>query len=219
MTDPADDRALRQAIIDQCRALDALGLNHGTSGNISVRRGEAMLVTPSGTPAAAMTPETICEMPLSGGPAEASGPRAPSSEWRMHRDVLRARPEFGAVVHAHAPYCTTLAIARRGIPAVHYMIALFGGPDIRCADYATFGTQALSDNALAALEDRAGCLLANHGMLACGPTLEKAMALAVELESLARQHYQALLIGGGHVLSEAQVRETSEMIARLNYGA
>jgi L-fuculose-phosphate aldolase len=215
---PAAERALREAIIDQCRAMNALGLNQGTSGNISVRQGERMLITPSGTPYDSMTPEMICAMPLAAGPEAAEGPKAPSSEWRMHRDILRARPEVGAVVHAHPPFCTTLAIARREIPAVHYMIALFGGPTIRCADYATFGTQALSDHALAALEDRRACLLANHGMIACGPTLDKAMALAVELETLARQHYQALLIGGGHVLSDAQVQETAEMIARLNYG-
>ncbi|MGM0584962.1 MAG: class II aldolase/adducin family protein [Pseudomonadota bacterium] len=218
MPEPDADRALRQAIIDQCLFLDATGLNQGTSGNISVRRGEEMLITPSSTPYAAMTPEMICAMPLSAGPEAARGPRPPSSEWRMHRDILAARPEFGAVVHAHPPYCTTLAIARRPIPAVHYMIALFGGPEIRCAGYATFGTQALSDHALAALEDRSACLLANHGMLACGPTLEKAMALAVELETLARQHYQALLIGGGHVLTDAQVAETAEAMARLSYG-
>ena len=214
----ADDLALRQAIIDQCLAMNASGLNQGTSGNISVRQGEALLITPSGTPYAAMTPEMIARIPLSGDAEQAEGPRAPSSEWRFHRDILRARPEIGAIVHAHSPYATALAMTRRGISASHYMVALFGGDDIRCADYATFGTQALSDNALTALEGRNACLLANHGLIACGPTLEKAMGLAVELEALSRQHHLALQIGGPALLTQAQMAETHAMIARLRYG-
>ena len=217
-TSKADDTALRRSIIDHCLAMNATGFNQGTSGNISVRQGEAMLITPSGIPYAAMTPEMIARLPLSGGREDAEGPKAPSSEWRFHRDILNARPEFGAVVHAHAPYATALAMTRRGIPASHYMVALFGGDDVRCADYATFGTQALSDAALAALADRNACLLANHGLLACGPSLEKAMALAVELEALARQHHLALQIGGPALLSPRQMAETHEMIRTLNYG-
>ncbi|WP_339947647.1 class II aldolase/adducin family protein [uncultured Albimonas sp.] len=213
-----DDLALRQSIVDHCRGMNASGFNQGTSGNISVRRDKAMLITPSGVPYEAMTPAMIARMPLSGGRDEAEGPLAPSSEWRFHRDILRARPEVGAVVHAHSPYATALAMTRRGIPASHYMVALFGGEDVRCADYATFGTQALSDHALAALAGRSACLLANHGMLACGPTLEKAMALAVELEALARQHHLALQIGGPALLSPRQMAETHEMIRSLNYG-
>lgn len=216
-TDP-EELALRQSIIDHCLAMNAARLNQGASGNISVRRGEAMLITPSGVPYARTTPEMICLMPLSGGREDSAGPRAPSSEWRFHRDILRARPEFEAVVHCHAPYATALAMTRRGIPASHYMVALFGGDDVRCADYATFGTQALSDNALRALDGRKACLLANHGLLACGPSLEKAMALAVELEALSRQHHLALQIGGPAILTPAQMDETRERIRSLNYG-
>ncbi|HEY5300844.1 MAG TPA: class II aldolase/adducin family protein, partial [Acetobacteraceae bacterium] len=133
--------------------------------------------------------------------------------WRFHRDILRARPEIGAVVHSHPTFCTTLAIARRNIPACHYMVAAFGGPDVRCADYATFGTQELSDHALRALEGRNACLLANHGMIACGPTLARAMWLAVELEAIARQYYHSLLIGGPHLLSDAQIAETARKLS------
>lgn len=214
----AGELATRQAIIEHCLKMNALGLNQGTSGNISVRSGEAMLITPSGVPYATLVPEMISRMPLDGGREEAEGPKAPSSEWRFHRDILRAMPEVGAIVHAHAPYATALAMTRRGIPASHYMVAVFGGDDVRCADYATFGTQALSDAALRALEGRRACLLANHGLIACGPTLEKAMGLAVELEALARQHHLALQIGGPALLTPRQMAETHEMIASLNYG-
>lgn len=214
----AGDVALRQAIVDACRGMNASGLNQGTSGNISVRVAEGMLITPSSTPYDLMGPETICAMRLDAGPEAATGPKAPSSEWRFHRDILAARPEFGAVVHAHPAHCTALAIARRPIPAVHYMIALFGGDDVRCAPYATFGSQALSDHALAALEGRSACLLANHGMIACGPTLARAMAAAVELEALARQYCAALALGAPHVLTPAQIADTQAEIARLGYG-
>jgi L-fuculose-phosphate aldolase len=204
----ADERALRQAIIDKCRWMNATGLNQGTSGNISARHGDRMLITPSATPYDALTPEMIAAMPIAEGDGAWEGPLKPSSEWRFHRDILRARPEAGAVVHAHAAYATALAIARRDIPPVHYMIACFGGADVRCSDYATFGTEALSGAALRALEGRKACLLANHGMIAVGADLEQAMWLAVELETLARQYWTALQIGGGPVLlSEAEIAE------------
>lgn len=137
------------------------------------------------------------------------GPMKPSSEWRFHRDLLQARAEFGAVVHTHAPFSTILAIARKPIPAVHYMMAAFGGPDIRCSDYATFGTAALSAAVVAAMEGRAGCLMANHGMVVGGATLARAAWLAHELEALAHQHYHALLIGGAVVLSAEELAETA----------
>lgn len=200
----------RQAIIDACRDMNASGLNQGTSGNVSVRHGAVMLITPSATPYDAMTPDMIAEMPLDAGAEDGawSGPRKPSTEWRFHRDILRARPEIGAVVHAHPPYCTTLAVARRPIPACHYMIAAFGGKDVRCSGYATYGTAALSALALDALTDRTACLLANHGMIALGETLDKAMWRAVELETIARQYYQSLLIGGPVLLDDAAIAET-----------
>ncbi|MEM1316540.1 MAG: class II aldolase/adducin family protein [Pseudomonadota bacterium] len=214
---------IRQAIIDQCRWMNASGLNTGTSGNISVREGGRMLITPSATGYDAMTPEMICSVTLEGeiealSEADWEGPKTPSSEWRFHRDILRARPEMNAVVHVHSPYCTTLSICRQDIPAVHYMIAVFGGPSIRCSRYERFGSQALSDAALEAMEGRNACLLANHGMIAAGPTLERAMWLAVELETLARQYWGAKLFGGEVVLSNAEVAEAAEAMASRGYG-
>ncbi len=183
------------------------GLNRGASGNISVRDGDDMLITPSGVPPHEITPEMIATMPLSGD-GDWTGPLKPSVEWRFHRDILRARPEMGAVVHTHAPWCTVLACARRSIPAVHYMIAAFGGPDIRLADFATYGTPELSRNILAAMEGRAGCLMANHGMVVAGASLDRAMWLAQEIEALAHQHYHTLLIGGSAILSDAEIDTT-----------
>lgn len=205
MTDA--ERDLRQAIIDQCLFLNESGLNQGTSGNISARFGDRMLITPSATPYAAMRLEMIASMPLEGNYGTWDGPLKPSSEWRFHLDILRARPDAGAIVHAHSPYATALAITRCAIPPVHYMIAAFGGSTVRCAGYALFGTQALSDNVLSALEDRHACLMANHGMLTVGPTLDKAMWLAVELETLARQYCESRKIGGPVLLSEAEIDE------------
>ena len=206
-----DEQSARQSLVEACRAMNALGINQGTSGNISVRHGETMLISPSATPYDAMQPNEIAAMPLDADGWH--GPLQPSTEWRFHRDILRARPEIGAVIHSHPTFCTTLAIARRNIPACHYMVAAFGGPDVRCADYATFGTQELSDHALRALEGRNACLLANHGMIACGPTLARAMWLAVELEAIARQYYHSLLIGGPHLLSDAQIAETARKLS------
>jgi len=204
-----DELALRQAIVDQCRRMNAIGINQGTSGNISARFGERLLITPSAVPYDEMTPEMIASMPIGGGSGTWEGPRNPSSEWRFHLDIARARPDVGAIVHTHAIYCTTLAIARMPIPAVHYMIAAFGGKDIRCASYATFGTEALSKAVLQAMEGRNACLMANHGMIAAGEDLERAMWLAVELETLARQYFNTLQIGGPVLLSEAEIAEAA----------
>lgn len=199
--------ATRQAIAGaMCRLLD-LGLSQGTSGNISVRVDGGFLVTPSGIPAEDLAPDDLVAMDFDG---RYDHPLAPSSEWRFHRDILAARPEIGAVVHAHPPYATGFAICGREIPAVHYMIAMAGGPTIRCAPYAPYGTQRLSDLALAALDGRSACLLANHGMIATGPTLAKALWLAVEVETLCRQYAIALQVGAPVVLSDAKVAETVE---------
>ena len=207
------EQALRQAIVERCRWMTASGLNQGTSGNISARCGEAMLVTPSGIPYERMTPEMLALMPLEGGDGCWQGPCRPSTEWRFHRDILAARTGAGAVVHTHSPHATALAMARRGIPAAHYMVAAFGGP-VRCAEYATFGTAALSRAALDALEDRQACLLANHGTIALGRDLDHAMALAVELEALARQYVLSLSIGGPVLLDD----EEMERVARAFSG-
>ncbi len=205
-------RELRQALVEALRWMNASGLNQGTSGNISVRCEDAMLISPSGVPYDELEPEDIVEMPLTGeyGAYRARDGHVPSSEWRFHLDIMQARSEVGAVVHTHSTYATTLAICRKEIPACHYMIAAAGGPSVRCADYATFGTKELSRNVLAALEGRTCCLMANHGMLATGPTLKKAMWLAVELETLARQYYLTLAIGGPVVLSDEEIARVME---------
>jgi L-fuculose-phosphate aldolase len=156
-----------------------------------------------------MEPEMIAAMPVEGDYGAWDGPLKPSTEWRFHLDILRARPEVGAIVHTHSTYATVLAIARKSIPSCHYMIAAFGGMDVRCSGYATYGTAELSKQALAALDGRAACLLANHGMIATGATLDKAMWLAVELETIARQYYMSLLIGGPVLLTEAEIADTA----------
>ncbi len=175
-----EDKEKRQSIIDACLRMNALGINQGTSGNISLRHGEGMLVTPTSTPYEAMQPEQIVYMHLDGSHDPA---QRPSSEWRFHRDILKARADVHAVVHAHPPYSTMLAIMGMEIPPVHYMVACAGGDTIRCAPYATFGTQELSEHAVRALEGRLACLLEHHGMIAIGPSLSKAMWLAVEVEN------------------------------------
>jgi len=206
-----EELELRRAIIAKCRWMNDQGLNQGTSGNISARYRDRMLITPTSTPYDGMEPEMIASLPLDGDGSAWDGPLKPSVEWRFHLDILKSRPDAGAVVHTHATYCTVLAIAHKPIPAVHYMIAAFGGPEIRCAPYARFGTEELSANALAALDGRNGCLLANHGMITVGADLDKAMWLAHELETLARQYYHTLLIGGPCLLPEREIAEVVEV--------
>jgi L-fuculose-phosphate aldolase len=184
--------ALREAMIATARRMNASGLNQGTSGNLSQRVEDGFLITPTGMDYEAMVPEDLVLMRFDGGH---EGRRKPSSEWRFHRDILAARPEVGAVLHAHSMFCTTLACLRRGIPSFHYMVAMAGGVDIRCAPYATFGTEELSRHAVAALEGRKACLLANHGMLALGRDLAGAFKLAVEVETLAAMYWRALQVG------------------------
>jgi L-fuculose-phosphate aldolase len=200
----------RQAIIDACRRMNALGINQGTSGNISVRHGDGLLITPTSVPYEAMTVEQIVFMDMKGGFAEG---QRPSSEWRFHLDILRARPEVEAVVHAHPTYCTILAIMGLQIPPIHYMIAAAGGPDIRCAPYATYGTPELSAHAVTALEGRFACLLDHHGMIAVGPSLAKAMWLAVEVETLARQYHGCLQIGKPPLLSKDEIERVRVKMA------
>jgi L-fuculose-phosphate aldolase len=197
-----DDRSLREEIIATCLAMNARGLNRGKSGNVSARVAAGFLVTPTGLAYESMQAADIVAMTPEG---TAHGSRAPSSEWRFHRDIYSARSEVSGVVHAHSPFATTLACLGRGIPPFHYMIAIAGGSDIRCAPYATFGTQELSDHALRALEGHRACLLANHGMIAVGATLADALALAVEVEALAEQYWRALQIGEPKLLSNAEM--------------
>jgi L-fuculose-phosphate aldolase len=199
-----------QSIIDACLRMNQLGINQGTSGNISLRHGTGMLITPTSVPYEAMQPEQIVFMNLDGS----FDPRQrPSSEWRFHLDILKARPEVNAVVHTHPPYSTMLAIMGLEIPPVHYMIACAGGDTIRCAPYAAYGTQELSHHAVKALENRSACLLAHHGMIAVGASLAKAMWLAVEVEALARQYHGCLQIGTPPLLSEAEIDNVIGRIA------
>ncbi|MBR1233897.1 class II aldolase/adducin family protein [Bradyrhizobium sp. AUGA SZCCT0177] len=204
------ERKKRQSIIDACRSMNALGINQGTSGNISLRHDTGLLITPTSVPYETMQPEQIVFMGLDGSFDAA---QRPSSEWRFHLDILKARPEVNAVVHAHPPYSTILAIMGLEIPPIHYMIAVAGGDTIRCAPYATFGTQELSEHAVRALEDRLACLLEHHGMIAVGPSLSKAMWLAVEVEALARQYHGCLQIGTPRLLPKAEIKNVLGRIA------
>ncbi|MGA2493161.1 MAG: class II aldolase/adducin family protein [Roseiarcus sp.] len=212
----ADEFALRRAIIEACLTMNARGFNQGKSGNVSARFGENILITPTSLPYEQMQPEDLAQMPIKGEYGSWSGPYAPSTEWRFHLDIVRARPDVGAVVHTHSLYATALGICGREIPAIHYMIATCGGPTVRLAPYATFGTKELSDHALKALEGRNACLLANHGAIAVGSDLRRALALAEELENLARQYYLALQLGGAHILPDDEVATVKERMK--NYG-
>lgn len=197
----------RAEVIKTARALTDLGLNKGTAGNVSVRCADGFLVTPSGMLAAALAPQDIVWVGFDG---RIEGTRAPSSEWRFHHDLLAGRPDLGAVIHTHAPFCTTLAVMGRGIPAFHYMIGVAGGTDIRCAPYATFGTEALSQGAVAAMQGRKACLLAQHGMIAASDTLAKALKLTVEVEELAQIYWQTLQIGEPPILSDEEMGRVLE---------
>lgn len=192
----ANHLSLASALVSTMQMLAERGLNTGAAGNASVRLDHGLLITPSAVPAAQLTSTAMVELDWSGSPR---GTLRPSSEWQLHRDIYRARPEVGAVVHTHSPYATAVACTRRSIPPFHYMVARLGGPDVRCGDYATFGTAALSAMTVAALEGRRGCLLANHGQVAVGRDLDEALATALELETLA-QHYLLAVAAGGPVL-------------------
>lgn len=202
-----DTSPLHQYVSAAARRTVSEGLNRGSSGNVSARCGDGFLITPSGLPSAEIRPEQVVYVDLQG---RFDGPLPPSSEWRIHRDLYQASPEVGAVVHAHSPFAVSVACLRRGIPAFHYMVAVAGGKDIRCADYATFGTQALSDHILAAMEGRRACLMANHGLVAVGASLDEALALAVEVESLCEQFWRASLMGAPVLLTDAEMDEALE---------
>jgi L-fuculose-phosphate aldolase len=201
------DRTLRGRLVAAARHLSALGLNQGKSGNVSVRAGEGFLVTPSGKSYDALGANDVV---LVGKDGHASGAHKPSSEWRLHRDIYAQCLEAGAVVHTHSPYATTLACLHRGIPPFHYEVAFAGGMDIRCSGYATFGTQELSNLAMAALEGRRACLLANHGVVAHGGDLEGAIALAEKVEALARLYWQALQIAEPVLLDAVEMARVVE---------
>jgi L-fuculose-phosphate aldolase len=214
MPEPAQ---VRDAIVHVMQRLDTLGLNRGSSGNCSVREHEpqeSFLITPSGVPAEKLDAAMIVRMGLDARILEG---QRPSSEWRLHRDIYRHRSEAGAVIHTHSPFATTMACLNRDIPAFHYMIAIVGGDSIRCAPYAVFGSQELSDATLAALEGRLACLLGQHGMVAIGRNLDHAMRVTIEVESLCEQYWRALQIGVPAILSTSQMAEVLERFT--HYGS
>jgi L-fuculose-phosphate aldolase len=201
----------RRALVDTVRWLMARGLYAGTSGNVSVRAGASILITPTGVACDELDAASIVELAFDG---TARGPLAPSSEWRIHRDVYRRRPEVGAVVHTHSTFATAYACLRRPLPPFHYMVAKAGGVEIRCARYATYGSEALSRSALAALEGVRACLLANHGLLTLGADLPAARALAEELEALCAQYAAARAMGTPVILPAREMRAVRAKFAR-----
>ncbi|TRD22768.1 class II aldolase/adducin family protein [Palleronia caenipelagi] len=205
---------MRQDIIETCLAMKRMGINQGTSGNVSLRQGDGFLITPSGMPYELMRPDDIVWMGFEG---QLQGGK-PSSEWRFHLDILRNRPEICAIVHCHSVHATALACQMREIPPFHYMVAVAGGSSIRCAPYATFGTQELSDAALLALTDRKACLLGHHGQIALGKDLRSALNLAVEVETLAQTYLAACALGEPPLLPEEEIDRVLEQIRRLGYG-
>ena len=206
---------LRKQIIDVCNFMVDRGVNQGTAGNISVRIDDGFLITPSGVPYPEMEPEDIVTMQLD---SSHDGARRPSTEWRFHRDIMAKKPEVGSVIHLHSRYCTSLSMLRMQIPAVHYMIAVAGGPTVPCVPYVTWGTQELADLILGALEDRTACLLANHGMVVVGPNLKRAAWLAVEIEALACQYWHALQVGTPHILPDAEIANVAEKFKSYGQG-
>jgi len=216
MPDRDSEQELREGLVSAYRRLDAAGVNQGTSGNLSVRIDELrFLVTPSGVGSHSMGPKDIPVVALDGRWA---GPRRPSSEWRIHRDIYRARPDARAIVHAHPRHAAALACLGREIPAFHYMVAVAGGDSIRCAPYRTFGTQDLSDVALVALEGRRACLLANHGIVALAHKLEAAVGLAIEVETLAAMYMSALSIGAPNLLDAEEMARVIALFAAYEGG-
>ena len=200
----------RRDLISAARAMASRGLSAGTSGNVSLRGAEGILITPSAVPYEALTPEMI---PLLRPDGSFEGRFRPSSEWRFHLDVYLSRPEVGGVVHHHAPHCTALSMARREIPPCHYMVTRFGGGTVRCADHALFGTAELSHAVLKALQGRTACLMANHGALALGRDVFAALGAATELEVLAQQYLLSLQAGGPVLLSDQEIREAANQFA------
>ncbi len=200
-----NDRAA--AVLATARAINAAGINRGTAGNVSARYADGFLITPTGMAYEECVPE---DMATVGAGGTASGRRQPSSEWRFHHDIYAARPEAGAIIHTHAPFATALACQQMEIPPFHYMIARFGGASVRCAAYATFGTQALSDAVLIALESRRACLMGHHGMVVFGGDLKEALALAIELESLCEQYWRVLQLGQPRLLPADEMARVIE---------
>ena len=205
--------ALADKVLATARAMNPPGINRGSAGNVSARCAGGFIITPTGMAYDACTADDMVKVGADGTPR---GPRKPSSEWRFHRAIYAARPEAGAVVHTHSPFATALACQEMGVPAFHYMVARFGGADVRCAAYATFGSQELSDAIIAALADRCACLMAHHGMVVFGRDCDHALALAVELETLCEQFWRVLQLGAPKLLP---ADEMTRLLAKFaSYG-
>jgi L-fuculose-phosphate aldolase len=204
---------LRESLIELTLELDRLSLNRGTSGNCSIRSQHGFIVTPSGICNPELTTESIVEMDLEG---KVLGSGNPSSEWRFHKDILKAYPQVSVVIHAHSDYAAALSCFREDVPAFHYMVAVAGGDSIKCSPYALFGSQDLSDNVLEALRGRKACLMSNHGMIVIGETPSKALALSIEVETLCKHYLLAAQKGTPILLSKTEMREVLEKFK--NYG-
>jgi L-fuculose-phosphate aldolase len=204
--------AARRELLETAKKMSAVGLSKGTSGNVSVRLTRGFLITPSGLPYDAMTADDLVVVDERG--VTRSDLRAPSSEWRLHRDLYAARPEVSGIVHAHPTFATVLASLRRPIPAVHYQIAVTGEAEVRCAPYATFGTEELSRVTLKTLGASRACLMANHGMVAAGGDLAQAFKVASEVEWVAEQYWRALQVGEPVILPAEEMERVIEKFAR-----
>ena len=209
-----DKLEICKELIKTCIEMESRGINQGTSGNLSIRYKNSFLITPSSISYNDMTPEDIVEMDWEG---RFTG-KQPSSEWRFHRDILKSRNDINVVLHCHSINATSLSCHNRNIPAFHYIVGLAGGNNIRCAKYATFGTQELSDNALIAIKDRLACLLGHHGMICLGKTLKEALMLGCEVEAMSKMYIKALSIGNTDILSEEEMVKVVKQMERMSYG-
>ncbi len=217
MTHHLKEKKLRDELVLIARRINSIGLNQGTSGNLSVRINGGILITPSSVPYEEMKASDLVSLDLLGNPSF-DGQLKPSSEWRLHLDIMKSRAEIGAIIHSHSVNATALSCHERCIPSFHYMTAIAGGNDIRCSNYATFGTQEFSESALEALDERFSCLLSHHGQIAIGKTLNNALQVATEVETLSKMYLKACLLGEPPLLSSQQMDEVHEQFRSLNYG-
>ena len=211
----ADEKSLREELVEQYRRTARLGLNEMSSGNLSVRCGETMLISPNGAKAETITVDNVVDVSLDG---DVRGGGKPSSEWRMHAAIYQRHEAAAAVVHTHSDHCVALASNGMALPGFHYLVGTFGGGDVPCIPYSTFGTQQLADDAAQALTDRTACLLGNHGMIARGRNLKQAVNLAQRLEIMCRQYLLARQFGEPSRLTAAQWQEFFAQVRRNQYG-
>ena len=214
MAGTTDERSLREQLAAHYRIVAALGLNEGSSGNLSVRFGAGMLISPSGAEAESLAAADIVDTAWDG---TYSGGRLPSSEWRMHAAIYQRHPDTAAVVHTHSDYCVAVASHGRALPGFHYLVGVFGGDDVPCVPYSTFGSQELADGAADALAERTACLLGNHGMIARGPSLARAVSQAHGLEIMCRQYVLARQLGEPKRLTDREWEDFREKAREIAY--